>query len=402
MKEELPIWNPFKDNFKQNSSQFLAEIRLKNPTHRSIGGQWFFSRYEDVRNILVNNTFDTVDIKQVIVEKGVFRNDGKTFDAIYNSAIHWFMFMNAPDHMATRKVVASFWNDYKLDNLIDEVIDSCFESINEQDQIDFAKSFAEPISTKIMCYILGFSEQDSEYLMKVSHDLLKIVEPFNSIYSYIQENDMAIELSNYLDGIIVEKKQKRDNSMISNLIFESTFSDNEVKSVIQLLLFTGMESSTYFLTTSFYHLLTFPNAWAEFRQNTENINVAIEELIRHVSITKCVFRKANNDIQLGGVLIEKGEIVIVSLESANYDDTIFENPTELNLNRKPNPHMAFGYGFHSCLGAKIARLEGQKLFKRLAESSIDFNLSKENPPVWRKNILIGGLANLPLNISNLK
>ena len=197
--------------------------------------------------------------------------------------------------------------------------------------------------------------------------------------------------------IVTEKELNPQQDLISKLLSSSNFTEQQIVSTVMLVMFTGIESSSYFLSTGFLHLLENPEEWEKLRSEKVSITIAIEELIRHVSITKLVFRVAESDQMIGNILIEKNETVILSLESANHDETVFKNPQIMDLNRKPNPHLAFGYGFHACLGAKLARMEGQMLFSKLAKLPLDYQLIPEKT-VTRKNILIGGVSNLYIKI----
>jgi pimeloyl-[acyl-carrier protein] synthase len=394
----LPIWNPFKNNYSAESLEILKNIREKNPIHRAIGGNWIFSKYEDVKRILIDENFETLDLKNIVAEKGEFRKDNGDFKAIYENTASWFIVMNKPEHTELRKVVASFWNDFKLENLINKIVDDSLASLSTNNDIDFSAVFSIPISVKTICHILGLSENDKEYLLEVSHNLLKIAMPFSSIYSYIEQNEFVSEISPYFDKIIKDKQNNPDQSLISKLVHESECTEKEIKSVALLLIFTGLESSTYFMNTAFYYLLKNIKEWELLKKDTKNIQLAVEELLRYTAITKCIYRKAKQAIDISGVNINKGEVIVVSVESANHDEAIFENSMELNLNRKPNPHLAFGYGFHTCLGAKLARMQGRILFKKLAESGIEFEII-DKVPDWRKNVLIGGLNSLNLKIT---
>ncbi len=397
----LPIWNPLKNDYSADSLNILKNIREKNPIHKAIGGNWFFSKYEDVKRILIDENFETLDLKNIVLEKGKYRKDEGNFNAIFENTSSWFIVMNQPEHTEIRKIVASFWNDFKLESMINQIVDESLASLFNKNEFEFSEVFSIPISTKTICHILGLAEADRDFLLEVSHNLLKIAAPFSSIYSYIEQNEYAIKISVYFEKIIKDKQKNPDSSLISKMVHESDCTEHQIKSIVLLLLFTGLESSTYFMNTSFYYLLKNKKEWESLKKDTENIQTTIEELLRYTAITKCIYRKATKTVNINGFIIEKGEVIIVSIESANHDEAVFENSMELNINRKPNPHLAFGFGFHTCLGAKLARIQGRILFKKLAKSGIKFQIQDKEPD-WRKNILIGGLATLPLTISNLE
>ena len=386
-------WNPYNQSFKENPYTFYDFFREKKPIHRAIGNQWFVSRYEDVKEVLRNPAFLTVDIGSSIFSKSKFNKASNDFGGIAQNSDFWFMFMNDNLHKEIRGVVAKHWNDTILENLVEESIDLVLQDLMPNQEIDFAKTFTETISAYVMCKLLGLPFEDKTHLLEVSHTLLQVVEPFNNLYAINHQNDVIIAFQAYLTNIVAAKKLNPAQDLISKLTAFSDFTEQQIVSVTMLLIFTGMESSSYFLSTGFLHLLENPEEWNKLRSGEVSITTAIEELIRHVSITKLVFRVAESDQMIGNTLIEKNETIILSLESANFDETVFKNPQLMDLSRKPNPHLAFGYGFHACLGAKLARMEGQMLFSKLAKLPFEFQLIPEKT-IKRKNVLIGGVTNL--------
>jgi cytochrome P450 len=390
-------WNPFSQSFKENPHVFYNFFREKQPIHRAIGNQWFVSRYEDEKEVLKNPAFLTVDIGGNIFLKSKFTKETSDFSGIAQNSDFWFIFMNDNLHKEVRAVVAKHWSDITLENLIEESIDIVVQNLEPKEEIDFTKTITETISSYVICKLLGLPFEDKTYLLNVSHMLAKIIEPFNNLYSLNHQNDEIIAFQNYLTKIVAEKKIHPQQDLISKLLQFSDFTDQQIISTIMLLVFTGIESSSYFLATGFLHLLENPEEWEKLRNEEVAITTAVEELIRHVSITKLVFRVAQSDQIISNTLIEKNETIIISIESANHDDTVFKNPQMMDLSRKPNPHLAFGYGFHACLGAKLARMEGQMLFSKLAKLPLDYLLIPEKT-VMRKNILIGGVSNLFIKI----
>lgn len=390
-------WNPYNQLFKENPHAFYKFFREKQPIHRAIGNQWFVSHYQDVKEVLGNPAFLTVDMGGSIFSKSKFKREAGDFSGVAQNVDFWFMFMNDNLHKEVRGVVAKHWNNTILENLIEECIDLVIQDLKPNQEIDFAKTFTETISAYVMCRLLGLPFEDKTYLLDVSHTLLKVVEPYNNLYSINHQNNTIIAFQDYLIKIVSEKKLNPQHDLISKLSEFSNFTEQQIVSITMLLVFTGIESSSYFLSTGFLHLLENPEEWEKLRNEKVSITTAIEELIRYVSITKLVFRVAESDQMIGNILIEKNETVILSLESANHDETVFKNPQIMDLNRKPNPHLAFGYGFHACLGAKLARMEGQMLFSKLAKLPLNYQLIPEKT-VTRKNILIGGVSNLYIKI----
>jgi cytochrome P450 len=206
----------------------------------------------------------------------------------------------------------------------------------------------------------------------------------------------------YLLELIKDKRKMSDGTLISRLIHaeaeDNQISAREIIAMIFLLITAGHDTADNLIGNGMLALLTHPEQLALLKDNPGLIKTAVEELLRYRSpFMLATMRWASEDIELGGVLIQRGDSVLVSPASANRDGEAFAEPDTLNITRLENSHLAFGKGIHYCLGASLARLEGQVAISTLLRRLPNLRLLVEPEALeWRPGSLIQGLRHLPV------
>jgi cytochrome P450 PksS len=178
-------------------------------------------------------------------------------------------------------------------------------------------------------------------------------------------------------------------------------SEDELVAMVLLLLVAGHETTVNLIASGVLALLEHPDQMEKLRRDPALIRSAVEELLRFTSpVDFATERYAREDVTIGGVTIPRGEMVHVVLGSANRDERYFPNPDSLDVTREPNKHLAFGLGAHFCLGAPLARLEGQLAINTLLRRMPDLRLAVAPGGLrWRRGLLLRGLESLPVSIA---
>ena len=169
--------------------------------------------------------------------------------------------------------------------------------------------------------------------------------------------------------------------------------DAELLATGNLLLLAGHETTTNLIGNGTLALLREPDQWKRLCNEPALLPTAIEELLRYDGPVQATVRVALEDVAIDDQVIPEGSLVLVSIGSANHDPDVFEDPDQLDLAREPNPHLAFGFGTHFCLGAPLARLEAQLAFDTLTKRFPGLSLV-EDRPVYRANPVLRGLTSL--------
>ena len=207
----------------------------------------------------------------------------------------------------------------------------------------------------------------------------------------------------YLRKLIQEKRTHPKDDLLTALVQAEeagdTLSEDELLAMVVLLLIAGHETTVNLIASGTLALLQHPEQLEHLRRDPTIIKTAVEELLRYTSpVETATERFAREDVTLHGVTIPKGELVLAVLASANRDETQFVHPQRLDLARNPNRHLAFGQGVHFCLGAPLARLEGQiaipMLLSRFPELRLSIPLERLR---WRPTFVVRGLESLPVD-----
>jgi cytochrome P450 len=174
-----------------------------------------------------------------------------------------------------------------------------------------------------------------------------------------------------------------------------TLSEDELVATAVFVLFAGHETTANLIGNGMIALIQQPDAMARFRAQPDIAESAVEELLRIDSPAASVTRVARTDMVLGGKSVRAGDRLFLMINAANRDPAMFPDPDRLNLERDPNPHIAFGYGPHYCVGAPLARLEAQIAFGRLLARLHDLRIAEEALD-WSDNLVLRGVKRLPL------
>jgi cytochrome P450 len=202
--------------------------------------------------------------------------------------------------------------------------------------------------------------------------------------------------------ILIEKRTHPGIDLISNLIrveeHGSQLNKNELVSMILLLIAAGHETTVNLFGNGTLALLQHPDQMHLLRSDLSLLHTAVEELLRYTApVSLSDERWANEDILLHGQIIRKGEQVATALIAANADPQQFSEPTVLDITRQQNQHLSFGKGIHYCLGAPLARLEGQIGFGTLLQRLPNLRLAIDPAQLtWNKNPMLRGLTSLPV------
>ena len=202
--------------------------------------------------------------------------------------------------------------------------------------------------------------------------------------------------------LAAERRRSHTDDLLSALVEAGTdaerLSEEELVSMVLLLVVAGHETTAHTLCTGLYHLLCRPAAVDELRAEPSILPTAVEELLRYDPATRnTVARYAVEDIELGDQLVRRGDTLFVGLQAANHDPAEFEDPLELDLRRAPNRHVGFSAGAHYCLGAALARIELQLALGGILSRWPAIELAGEVR--WKDSFIIRGLESLPLRLA---
>ena len=288
----------------------------------------------------------------------------------------WMIDLDAPAHSQRRKLVSRGFTPGRvrasaehLGRLCDELIDR----VCERGECDVVADLAAPLPLIVIGDMLGVPPDDRADLLRWSDDMLASLsgEP-----ERIEAAAVAFgEYEEYARGMIAARRDQPGDDLVSVLVHADVdgdrLNDGEIVFETLLLLVGGDETTRHVISGGIEQLLANPAERDKLAADGAVLPFAVEEMLRWVSPIKNMNRTAARDVELGGAQIRAGDKVLVLYESANFDDTHFDEPERFDVERAPNDHLAFGFGPHFCLGANLARLEVitmvERLFRRLPD-----------------------------------
>jgi cytochrome P450 len=352
------------------------------------GRAWLVTRLEDAVQILKDKRF-TVEMKASPLEKSTLFGKGNLplVDGIY--------------HTRLRGLVSKAFTPRFIENLrprVQQIADELLNKVEAKGEMDIVADYAYPLPINVISDMLGVPHEDQDQIQKWSAVIAKSA----SIFAERDETDEAQAFSDYVVRLIAEKRQHPGDDLISQLVAMEQSGDHldqeELLTMISLLIFAGHETTSNLISIGTLMLLDYPDQFERLKSDLSLVPNAVEELLRfNGPVTMPAPRYATEDFEFGGQQLQQGDMMILILAAANRDEREYTDPDELDIARRLSRHMAFGQGVHYCLGAPLARLEGEIAFTTLLKRfpNIHFGTSRENI-LWRENVQLRGLKNLPV------
>ena len=408
MTTEINLTSP---DFKADPYPTFAQTRAEDPVHQvTLPGNrkgWLITRYDDADLVLRDQRF-VKDIRHALTSEEI----AKQFPALqqeqnqaHGAAISFnrnMLSYDPPDHTRLRALVnitftprlVEQWRD-RIQTIANELLDAV-EGKGEMDLID---AFAFPLPMTIITEMLGVPGEDRTKFRTWSN---MVIESSGNPEDFQRRREQITEFHEYLVELINKKRRQPADDLLSHLVRAESeadkLSERELISMVFLLLIAGHETTVNLIGNGTLALLLHPDQMEKLKRDPSLLKTAIEEFLRfHGPLMTATQRWAREDIKLDGTLIHRGDYVIVVLASANHDPSTFTDPDNLDITRQENRHLAFGKGIHYCLGAPLARMEGQIAIDTLLRRLPNLHLAVEPQKlVWRPGALIMGLRSLPV------
>lgn len=391
----------FTAEFNRDPYPIFARMRREAPVyhHRYPNGEkaCFVTRYTDVEQILRDDSRFTKDLHKMMTPEQI-RREPPVLRLVQANLVN----QDPPNHTRLRALVGSAFTPRRVEALrgrIEELARSLLDEATLAGAMDFIETFAFDLPVIVIAELLGLPPSDRDRFRRWSDAL--------ATTSYIREQQQKFlgqmtEFTEYLGQQFTRRRRSPEDDMLTALVQVEEdgdrFSEEELYRMVMLLLVAGHETTSSFLGNALLALLLHPESLERFRDDPGVRKTAVEELLRYDGpVGATTGRWALEDVELDAGVIGKGELVRLVVASANRDERRFERSDELVLERKDNPHLAFGKGIHYCIGAPLARLEGELALGMLLERFPKLRLAAAARELtWRPGFLIRGLDRLPI------
>lgn len=403
--DELALTDP---HFKSSPYAIYQRLRAEAPvchvrySPESRETCWLITRYEDAVSVLGDHQHVANNRRNVHRTKPSLRL--RAVYAIFGAVIDNMLGADEPDHTRLRSLVHKAFTQKRVEELrlqIESLADELLHGLRKRGEFDLLSAFAIPIPTTVIAQMLGIPTGDRERFRRMFNALLD--SSATSWKGMARNMPMFFSFLRYLRGLVKQRRGHPQDDLISALVAAEEAGDkldeDELVSMILLLLVAGFETTVNLIGNGALALLENPEQFDLLRRNPSLVPRAVEEFLRYYSpLDFAQSRGARSEIVLGDHVIPAGGPIVVAIGSANRDENQFERPEILDITREPNRHIAFGQGIHYCLGAFLARLEGQIAFRALLELCPKLQLaSPRNGLRWRNSLLLRGLESLPVS-----
>jgi cytochrome P450 len=369
----------------------LARIRANGPVsilHSDEGlPMWVIARYRDVRAALADPRFGQ-DVRRA-QELADDRVEGTTLGS---DMVH-MLNSDPPDHTRLRRLIHGFFTAKRvaaMRPMVEQITATLLDGFDGRETVDLVTDFAFPLPMLIICELIGFPPEDRFAYREWSTAVLTHSDDSEAF-------DRAMgDLTDYITGLLRQRRSDPRDDILTALLAardQGQLTDDEIVGMVFLLLIGGHETTVNLLGTATLALIRHPDQYRWLREHPAALPVAVDEFLRYESpVSMATLRFTTAPVDVDGVEIPAGELVLVSLGGANRDPDRFPDADRLVLDRADPGHLAFGHGLHRCLGAFLGRLEGEVALGRLLERHPELTLAgTEGTLRWRNTIMLRGL-----------
>jgi len=350
---------------------------------------WGISRYADI----------------LAIEKDPKTFSSKRSPRPHGTGLPMMISMDDPLHTRRRRLVYHGFTPKRVRDKEPVIRDICtriIDNVCERGECDFVWDIAAPLPLLLIAEMLGFPPEAYDNLLRWSDDMIRATteEPTPEIVA--ASGEAAAGFREFQLGVIADRRTKPPQEDLVSILCHAELDGEKLddESLVQetlLILIGGDETTRHVISCGMLALIDHPDQRALLATaNAEQRLTAVEELLRWVTPIKNMSRTVTRDVEIEGQVLHAEDQLILLYPSANRDDTVFEDPYRFDLTREPNPHLAFGFGTHFCLGASLARLELNVMFDELSRRLPDIELATDDPLPFRASNFIVGPEAMPV------
>jgi cytochrome P450 len=383
---------------------YYGRLRDEDPVHwNDAYALWVITRHDDVTWMTRHNE---------LFSSAVFRNDPRPaypaidesdlglYEYVRNYQADQFIQHDRPEHLDMRKIVHGYFTPKAMESWRPFVVDAVKELLDaaeEKGSMDVMRDLATPLPVLVIAQMMGVPAEDRPYVRQLAEKLLYIGRGEYDRMPILTDGMKG--MVEYVSPLVDQRIANPGDDFISVLASgekKGVFTRHQVLVNTSLLLLAGHETTINLICNGTLALIQHPDQWALYKEDPiGRAKWATEECLRYDAPVKSIQRLASQDIEVRGKVMEKNDRIRWFISSANRDPNVFTAPERFDITRQPNPHVAFGNGVHHCLGATLARVEGQEVFKALAERFPDLQVATEQLD-YQPSITFRSLKSLPV------
>ena len=383
---------------------YYGRLRDEDPVHwNDAYALWVITRHDDVTWMTRHNE---------LFSSAVFKNDPRPaypaideldlglYEYVRNYQADQFIQHDRPEHLDMRKIVHGYFTPKAMESwrpFVVNAVNELLDAAEEKGSMDVMRDLATPLPVLVIAQMMGVPAEDRPYVRQLAEKLLYIGRGEHERMPILTDGMKG--MVEYVSPLVDERIVRPGDDFISVLASgekKGAFTRHQVLVNTSLLLLAGHETTINLICNGTLAFIQHPDQWALYKEDpVGRAKWATEECLRYDAPVKSIQRLASQDIEVRGKVMEKNDRIRWFISSANRDPNVFAEPDKFDITRQPNPHVAFGNGVHHCLGATLARVEGQEVFKALAERFPNLQLELEELD-YQPSITFRSLKSLPV------
>jgi cytochrome P450 len=395
-------FDPTDHHFLRDPYRRYAELRESPVLHHSTEGLWVLTRHADVQAAVRDPRLSS-DPRHAVGR----RRERQASLPIFNEGGPKIMLLaDPPDHTRLRRLANKAFTPRAVEALrprvgaiVDELLDAA--ATRGEGTMDLMADLAEPLPVIVICELLGVPVEDQEQFKPWSTAIARMLDANADPALFDEAVPAVLGFVQYFGELMEQRRQEPRDDLLSGLLQAEADGDKldqgELFAMVILLFIAGHETTTNLLGNGTLALLRNRDQFEALRADPGLAGPATDELLRYDSPVQITARTATEDLEVNGIRLDKGEGVVCGLAAANRDPRYRDEPDRLDLAAGRPSHLSFSNGMHHCLGAPLARLEGQVVFTALTQRFPDLELADDDPP-YRDHFVLRGLSSLPVSL----
>ena len=401
----MPVeYDPHSPEFQRDPYPTYRRLRAEDPVHHRVFDEehvWLLTRYADCEEVLRDPRCSASRFPEDWLRQ-VAETPDTPLAQMARATLGMMLLKDPPDHTRLRTLVNKAFTPRRVEALRDRlqgVVDELLDGVRDRGEMDVIADLAAPLPLIAIAELLGLPREDRAQLKVWSDRFVTFIDGTIRDAGLMEAAVATGELREYLSRIVATRREAPRDDLISGLISAHEAGDrlteDELYSTITLLLAAGHETTTNLIGNGLLALLQHRDQLGKLRASPDLIRSAVEELLRFDSPVQMTSRVPTEDIVIAGKTILKGQEINTSIGGSNRDPAVFADPDRLDITRRDNRHLSFGWGVHFCVGAALARLEGQLAIGSVVQRMPDLRLEQDKFE-WRPGIVLRGLRELPV------
>ena len=391
----------------QDPYRYYGRIRDEDPVHwNELYELWVITRHDD----LVWMTRNHEQFSNAVMANdprpaypAINESDNELYEYTRAYQADMFIQFDRPEHLEMRKVVHAYFTPKSMEEwrpLVKSATNDLLDVAEAKGEVDLMRDLAVPLPVLVIAEMIGVPESERGHIRMLAEKLLNLGRGEPNRLQLLAEGMRGMD--EYVNPMVEERMLNPKDDFISVLASgekSGVFTREQVLINTALLLLAGHETTINLICNGTLAFMNNRDQWDLLKSDTQGFMVrATEEALRYDPPVKSITRIAAEDVEMRGKTIKKDDRIRWFMSSANRDPNKFKNPDVMDITRWPNPHVAFGAGIHHCLGATIARVEGQEVFSALADRYPDMEL-KTHDMEYQPSITFRSIKSLPVSLN---